>query len=138
VDWHLTLSQRRRRSRLCNQAARFNFKAFAEGALEIWILGNQRVTALLADEPYRPLQHRSESIAQKGSKDSERSSHPSYVTLSSETRAGGALVTVLQKTQRSPDCGLFIFFLHPRKLWDASPDVLPLGICLNTPWSFGI
>jgi len=34
------------------------------GALEIWIIGNNHMAALLADKPARTLQHRSEAVTQ--------------------------------------------------------------------------
>jgi hypothetical protein len=34
------------------------------GALEIWVIGNNHMAALLADKPARTLQHRSEAVTQ--------------------------------------------------------------------------
>jgi hypothetical protein len=41
-----------------------SLQAVAAGALEIWIFGKHYVAALLTDEPFRSLQHRSALIAQ--------------------------------------------------------------------------
>ena len=45
-------------------AARRTLEAIAAGAPEIWVFGNHGMTAVLADEPTRPLQHQSEVITQ--------------------------------------------------------------------------
>jgi hypothetical protein len=38
--------------------------AASAGALEIWIIGNHHMAALLADKPARALQHRPEAVTQ--------------------------------------------------------------------------
>jgi hypothetical protein len=37
-------------------------RALPAGALEIWIIGNHHMAALLADKPARALQHRPEAV----------------------------------------------------------------------------
>jgi hypothetical protein len=48
-------------------------------ALELWIVGNHRVAALLADIPFRPLQHRPGTIVEGRSRGSVRSDLPFLV-----------------------------------------------------------